>query len=218
MNGDIRLDIRPPARDEEALKRARLAALAELRAAPIARPWSRRAWLLVGGAAALTVTAALVVAALNWPLPVSGLRLPGVALLLAAQVLGLFAALSPGRSRLAEASWLTAAGGVLAVMLGRVLVTPPVDPTTGWICLVTELLAGLAPLALVLVGLRDSGWNLRRAVTAGVALGAAGFIWGEVACERGLAHVLLHHGGAWLALALACVYLSRRLRPRSFAP
>ena len=217
MNGDD-IELGAPARDEPALKRARLAALAELRRAPTARPWQRQAWLLVGGAAALTAAAAVVVAALNWPLPAPGMRLPGMALLLAAQALGLFAALAPGRSRLAEASWLVAAAGALAVLLGRALGTPTADATPGWICSATEVLAGVAPLVLVLVGLRDSGWSWRRAVTAGVALGAAGFIWGEVSCQRGPLHVLIHHGGAWLALALACAYLSRWLRPRSFAP
>jgi hypothetical protein len=216
MNGDIELTA--PARDEQALKRARIAALAELRRAPAPRPWRRQAWLVVGGAVALTTAAGLVVTLLNWPLPAPGMRLPGMALLLAAQALGLLAALKPGRSRLAEVSWVAAAAGALAVLVGRALGTPTPDATPGWICSATELLAGVAPLVLVLVGLREGGFSWRRAVTAGVALGAAGFIWGEVACQRGLLHVLLHHGGAWLALALACVYLSRRLRPRSFAP
>jgi hypothetical protein len=217
MNGD-HIDFAQTPGDEEALKRARMATLAELRRSPVAKPWHQRAWLVVGGVLGLTAVAAMVVAVLNWPVPAPGARVPGVALLLAAQLLGLFSALAPGRSRLAEVSWVLAAAGALAVLAGRALGATAAEPAPGWICSVTELLAGVAPLALVLAGLRDIGWSWRRAVTAGVALGAAGFIWGQVACERGLPHVLLHHGGAWLALAAACVYLSRRLRPRSFAP
>jgi hypothetical protein len=216
IGDDIPLTTTPT--DEAALMRARLSALAELKRSPVARPWRRRVRLIVAGAVGLTVLAALGVAAINRPLPAVGARLPGVALLLVAQVLGLYAALAPGRSPLAPVSWLAAAGGAVAVMLGRVLGGPAADGSGGWICSSTELLAGLAPLAVVLAGLRDGGWSWRRAGTAGVALGAAGFIWGEVACQRDLLHVLLHHGGAWIVLTIACVYLSRWLRPRSFAP
>jgi hypothetical protein len=213
-DGDIDL----PAPDQAALKRARQAALAELRRVPRVQPWRRRALLVVALAAATTALGALVIAALNWPLPAPAARGPGVALLLAAQVVGLWAALVPGRSRLAPLSWLLGAAGAAAVLVARATGTAGWDTSAGWVCTVTELLAALVPMVVVVGGLRDGAWSWRRAVTAGVALGAAGGIWGEVACERGLLHVVVHHGGAWLLLVVAVVLLSRRMRPRSFVP
>jgi hypothetical protein len=35
---------------------------------------------------------------------------------------------------------------------------------------------------------------------------------------RGARHVLVHHVGAWLFVALGCVAISRALPSRSFAP
>jgi hypothetical protein len=77
------------------------------------------------------------------------------------------------------------------------------------VCPASQLLVGLAPLAVVLRGLRGQAWSWRRGITAGLALGTTGAMWGQIACERDALHVALHHGGVWLALALCCAFLLR---------
>jgi hypothetical protein len=134
-------------------------------------------------------------------------RVPAIALLFLAQVSGLWAAGAPGGSRWAPVSWAAAVGGVVAVMVARP--TGGAVTFSGWECSASQLVVGLAPLAVVLRGLRGSVWSWRRGVTAGVALGTAGAIWGQIACEWSALHVAVHHGGTWLALALACALLLR---------
>ena len=49
-------------------------------------------------------------------------------------------------------------------------------------------------------------------------MAATGAIAGELSCERGWMHVLVHHVGAGLVIMAACVLISRAIRPRTFAP
>jgi len=57
-----------------------------------------------------------------------------------------------------------------------------------------------------------------RALLAGVAAAATGAMAGELSCGRGWSHVLIHHIGAAVAVAIACVLLARVRAPRSYAP
>jgi hypothetical protein len=163
---------------------------------------------LVGALAAL---GALILVALNWPRgPLLVARAPALALLALAQVAGLWAALGPGRSRWAPVAWAATAVGAAVALAGHV---GDVSPAPGWICTAIQLLGGLAPLAVVLRSLRGLPWSWQRAAGAGVALGTAGVIWGEIGCQRSALHVLVSHGGTWLCLIAACLLLSRLLRP-----
>ncbi len=200
-----------------ALQRARASALAELHRTPVAPSWRVGAARVIAIVAAVTAIGAVFVAftggvAAN----LATARVPGIALLGIAQVTGLWAALAPRRSRAKIVAPLTAvfgAGAVLVVRASSAALDLP-----GWICSLSHVATALLPLVAVVAGLRDAAWSPRRAVTAGLALGAAGPIWGEIACERGLAHVVLHHGGSWFVIAGACVVASRVLPRRSFAP
>ena len=148
-------------------------------------------------------------AALNWP--VGGLlaaRAPGLVLLLLAQLAGLWGALGRERSRWAGVSWLAAASGLALVLATRGAAG---TDGPGWICSISQLGAGLAPLGLVLSGLRESAFSWRRAISAGVAVGTTAIIWGEMACQRIALHVVVHHGGAFLLLLALCLCSSRAL-------
>ena len=192
-----------------ALDRARGEALRELAASGPARPWRIQARTLAG---------VIVVAVINWP-PSMLLRnrWPAMVALGVAQVVGLVAAIAPGRSRLGPVSWALAALGVLVVLARRH--TAGADTALpGWICSASHLAVGLVPLTLVVRRLRDITFSFRRAFTAGLALGVSAPLWGEVACERGLSHTLIHHVGSLVLLALACLILSRTGPRRSYAP
>jgi hypothetical protein len=206
------------ARDQRALAGTRQTALAALRAAGPARPWSAEAGRLVAAAVATTLAGAVAVAALDHGAsPLLTWRLPGLALLMIAQAVGLWAASAPGRSRLAPLSWALFAAAVAVLVTARAGVGEAT--AGGWVCSASHVTFGLAPLALVLAALRDVAESGRRALTAGLAVAAAGLFWGEVVCDRGVAHVLTHHLGAAAALTVACLLASRfLLARRSFAP
>jgi len=103
-----------------------------------------------------------------------------------------------------------------ALVLSRGAGAPSSTPE--WVCSASHLGIGLAPLAFALWGLRQSAWQWSRSVAAGFGAGTAGALLGELACHRGAHHVLVHHVGAWIVVSTACVLLSRRARPRTFAP
>lgn len=200
-----------------ALERARAGALAELRQAPVARSWRRRAVLVVAGVVGVTaVGAAFVAFAGGVAAELATARVPGIALLAVAQVAGLWAMLAPGRPVARVVAPLAAVCGAAAVLLARGPTAAAELP--GWICSASHVATALVPLAVIAVGVRDSAWSLRRAWMGGLALGAAGPIWGEIACERGWEHVVLHHGGSWLVIAAATVVVARFVPRRSFAP
>ena len=210
------LAVPPPA--PAALDRARGEALRELAAAGPARPWRVQARRLAATVGAITLAGVIVVAAINWPPSVLlRTRWPAMVFLGVAQIVGLIAAIAPGRSRLGPVSWALAAPGVVVVLAHR-HAGGGHTALPGWICSASHLAVGLVPLTLVVRRLRDISFSFRRAFTAGLALGVSAPLWGEVACERGLSHTLVHHVGSLVLLAVACLVLSRTGRRRSYAP
>lgn len=204
-----------PARDA-AIKRARAGALAELRRTPIAPSWRRQALTVIAVVTGVTALGAAFVAFHKGLAPAFAGRVPGLVLLATAQVCGLWAALSPRRSPAGGLAWISAALGAGAVLIARGATGE--SPLPGWTCSASHVATALGPLIVVVLALRQSAWSAGRVLTAGLAVGVAGPIWGEVTCERGVAHAALHHGGSWLIIAAACYVLSRRLTRRSFAP
>jgi hypothetical protein len=206
--------------DERAPDRVRAAALAAMRSSGPVRPWQAQARALVFAVAAMTLLGAVVAAFSGTGWWLLGPRLPVLALLLGAQVVSLWAAVSPATarddSRLAPLAWLLVLAGATAVLGGRELVGG--DRSIGWICSLSHFGLGLAPLTAVLWSLRDMADDGRRAFTAGLGVATVGLFWGELACNRGIGHVLVHHFTAALLLTGAAVLVSRRLRRRSFAP
>jgi hypothetical protein len=197
------------------------AALGALRASGPARPWRARARTLILAVAAMTLAGAVVAAITGSGWWLLKPRLPVLALLLVAQGVLLWAAISPasasGASRLAPLGWLLVMSAAVGVLGGRDLVGT--DSSIGWICSLSELGFGLGPLVAVTWSLRDMADDGRRAFTAGLGVATVALFWGELACQRSIGHVLIHHfGAALLLLVAACVLASRRLRRRSFAP
>lgn len=204
-----------PAND--AVARARVAALAELRRTPVATPWRRQAAVVVTAWVAVSVAAgtATLVAALAGASDLVA-RGPLLVALLAVAVVGGVASLSP-RARL----WAPAAVGAALLTMAVLVVSRGVgapSSTPEWVCSLSHVSIGVLPLAVALWSLRQSAWSWRRALATGLGAGTAGAFLGELACHQGSRHVFVHHVGAWLVVTLACVAISRRLRPRTFAP
>jgi hypothetical protein len=204
-------------RPTDAPARARAAALDELRAAPVPTPWRAQARRLAGAFVATGVAAAaaaLVAAIADW----GGIAARAwlLAQLLALAAVAGFAALAP-RLHGARTAVLVAAPLLMAeLVLARGAGLPSQTPE--WVCSVSHVALGLLPLGAALWALRQCAWRWPRALAAGAGAGTAGALLGELACRRGGAHVLVHHVGAWLAIVAICVLVSRRARPRTFAP
>jgi hypothetical protein len=203
---------------DDALARSRAAALAELRATPASVSWRAQAWRVVAGFAGtglLGAAAALAASLSGWPRVLE--RAPLLLCLLATAALAGAAALAPPRGRLWRSAVLAAGPALMAALvLSRGPGTPSSTPE--WVCSASHIGIGLIPLTFALWGLRQSAWRWSRALAAGLGAGTAGALLGELACHRGAQHVLVYHVGAWIIVAAACVVLSRRARPRSFAP
>ncbi|HEX4404492.1 MAG TPA: DUF1109 domain-containing protein [Polyangia bacterium] len=202
-------------KDETApVARARAAALAELRRAPVAAPWTRQAARVVGASVILCALAAGVAVAASL---VTFAQAPFLAALLVVAVLGGVGAVAPRGRNLAVVVALAGAP-IAMVMIAWARGAGVPSSTPAWVCSVSHVGLDLIPLAFALAALRQSAWTWPRALAAGLGAGAVGAFLGELACHQGARHVLVHHVGAWLFVALACVAISRALPSRSFAP
>lgn len=197
--------------------RARAIALTELRRAPRAVSWRHDALTAVLLVLAAT-TMALGVGA--WLSIVEMHRLQGrwlpLLLLVAVQVVGVVAAIAPGRRTMRWSAAALAVVAAAALPLGRGLGLPSAMP--GFACSTSHLAVDLVPLALVLYFVRKFSVTTGRALLAGVAAAATGAMAGELSCGRGWSHVVIHHLGAGIAIAIACALLARARPPRSYAP
>ena len=197
--------------------RARAAALEELRRQPLAVSWQRDAARTLLGVLAATALVIGIGACVSIVDPARlGARLLPVALLVALQSVGIFAAIAPGKAALRWTVVFVAVAAVAAILIGRGAGAPRAIPAIA--CSGSHLAVDLIPLGFVLYSLRRFSWSLGRATLAGAAVAAAGAIAGELSCERGWVHVLVHHVGAGVVIVAACVLISRAIRPRTFAP
>jgi hypothetical protein len=197
------------------LDRAREVALAELRAAPVARPWrtqaARHAALTAGLTAAIAGAAALLGI---WRTP-SPVRVAAMALLLVGQALSAWAAWAPPRRARVVAPAVVLAAAAALLVLARGAGEPSSLPE--WVCSLTHLGIDVVPMALALRALRQGAWYGGKSVMAVVGVGATGALLGELACPGDVGHLVLHHFGAWLVAGLAAWALARRA-DRSPAP
>ena len=111
---------------------------------------------------------------------------------------------------------MLALGAAVAMLAGRGEGTIPGTPALA--CSTSHVAVDLIPLGLALFALRRFSWTLGRSLLAGAAAAATGAIAGELSCGRSWSHVLIHHIGAGVAIAIACVLLSRARPPQTFAP
>ena len=207
----------PEGRRSSAFARARSAALAELTRKPRARPWWRDALaavllVLASTAAVLAAGAWLSIDEID---RLSARWLP-LALLTIVQVLGVFAAIAPGKAVLRRIAAALAIGAAIAIVAGRGGGHPSMTPA--FACSTSHIAVDLVPLTLVLYSMRKFSVTLGRSLLAGVSAAATGAIAGELSCGRGWSHVLIHHVGSGAAIAIACVLLARYRQPETFAP
>ena len=137
-------------------------------------------------------------------------------LLTVVQALGILAAVAPGKPMLRKVVALLSVAAAIAILVGRGSGLTTTTPALA--CSTSHLAVDLVPLGLVLIALRRFSGTLGRSLLAGVAAAATGAIAGELSCGRGWSHVLVHHVGTGLALALGCVLLARLRQPETFAP
>lgn len=204
-----------------ALVSARQAALNELRAQPVVRGWKRDAVAAVSQfaavSAAVTLGAFVLAIAETRRVPA---HWPPVLLLFVSQALAVWAAVAPGpRSRRVGVVALgLGAVGVAMMIATRLAPGPVTSPRPGWVCSLSHLGVDVVPLLAGLWTLRQFAARPWRAALVGVAAGTLGAALGELSCARGWQHFLLHHLGAWLAVAVAAVVVHRFIRPRAFSP
>lgn len=200
-----------------ALERARAAALEELRRAPAAPSW-RRAAVLSSATLVLTILVTVLVALAT---SLTGAdhfisRVPWLVTLVVFGALASWAAIAPRAGAARPALVAVGLGLMAALVASRGTGLPSTAP--GWVCSASHLGLDLLPLGVALAVLRQAAWRWSRAVVAGLGAGSVGALLGELACHQGAKHVLVHHVGAWLLATAACVAISRKLRPRTFAP
>jgi hypothetical protein len=208
----------PPRLDPKALERALAASRAELALNRPVRSWRALAGGLFAASAGLALAVAAVFLALG---RTSGSvlvgRAPMLAMLLSTGAMCSWGALSP-RGRQAR---LAGVGMALVSAVLLVLTRAAPRGTSSlpeWVCTVSHVGMALVPLAVALAALRGAAFDPLRAVAAGLAAGTVGAFVGELACEQGPGHVATYHLGAWAVVTLMTWALSKRLKPRTYAP
>lgn len=208
----------PPRLDPKALERALAASRAELALGKPVRGWRSQALGLFAASAGMALAVAGVLLALGRTTGAMLLgRAPMLVMLLATGAVCSWGALMPRGRRVRQAglgmAWVSAA---LLVLTRAAPHGPAVLPE--WVCTASHLALALAPLTVAVVALRSAAFDPLRAAVAGLAVGTVGAFVGELACERGAEHVAAYHLSAWALLSLMTWALSKRLKPRTYAP
>ncbi|TQF09132.1 DUF1109 domain-containing protein [Myxococcus llanfairpwllgwyngyllgogerychwyrndrobwllllantysiliogogogochensis] len=207
-----------PRTDGASLERALASARGELALREPVRRWRTEAAWLMASSGGLAMGVAGVMLA-SGALTGSALleRVPLLLLLLATSAVCAWGALSPRGHGLRR-------GGVgLAMACAATLVLARGSPSTtpslpAWVCTVSHLAVGAAPLVVALWMLRGAAFQPLRALSAGLSVGTTGAFVGELACEQDWRHVASYHLFAWGLICVMALVLSRHLKPRSYAP
>ncbi|WP_375759202.1 NrsF family protein [Corallococcus exercitus] len=208
----------PPRLDPRAMERALAASRAELALKRPVRRWRAQAVGLFAASAGLALAVAgvfLAVGRLTGAM-LTG-RAPMLAMLLSTGAVCSWGALSP-RGR--QLRWVGVGMALLSSALLVLTRAAPRGPSTlpEWVCTVSHVALALVPLVVAVVALRSAAFDPLRAAVAGLAVGTVGAFVGELACEQGPGHVATYHLGAWALLTLTTWALSKRLKPRTYAP
>lgn len=205
----------PEAPRPAALERIRAAARAELARAP-RFDWRRDALRLFAITALLSVVVVTVAHfAGGWAVH-AGDRALTLTLLLSVQALGALAAFAPRARPLQLVTLSLAALGMVALVLLRGEGAP--SASHGITCTLSHVALAIGPLVAGVALLRHAAFAPSRALAAGSAIGTVGAFAGELVCGQGARHVALFHVPAWLVAVGLALFVSRRLRPLSFAP
>jgi hypothetical protein len=214
---DTLLTQAPPA-NAAALQRALAGARAELALQRPVRRWRAQvAWVFTTPVVLVLAIAGVLLIAGQASLPMLLGRWPLFALLWSTAGVCAWGALSP-RGRHARR-----VGIALSALSAAVLVLSRATPheashLSGWVCTASHAGVALLPMAVALLTLRSAAFHPLRALNAGLAVGTAGALVGELACTQDWRHVAGYHLSAWALVAAVSLVLSRFLKPRSFAP
>ncbi|RKH40669.1 DUF1109 family protein [Corallococcus sp. AB050B] len=208
----------PPRLDPKAMERALAASREELALKRPVRGWRSQAVGVFAASSglALAVTGVLLALGRTTGAVLTG-RAPMLAMLLSTSAVCSWGALSPRGRPLRQVGVVMA--GVSAVLLVLTRAAPR-GPSTlpEWVCTVSHVAVALVPLVVALVALRSAAFDPLRATVAGLSVGTVGAFVGELACEQGPGHVATYHLAAWALMTLATWALSKRLKPRTYAP
>ncbi|RKH68381.1 NrsF family protein [Corallococcus aberystwythensis] len=208
----------PPRLDPRAMERALAASRAELALKRPVRPWRSQAVGVFAASAGLALAVLGVFLALGRTTGamLTG-RAPMLAMLLSTGAVCSWGALSP-RGR--PLRWVGVGMALLSSALLVLTRVAPRGPSSlpEWVCTVSHVALALVPLVVALVALRSAAFDPLRAAVAGLSVGTVGAFVGELACEQGPGHVATYHLGAWALLTLTTWALSKRLKPRTYAP
>ncbi|WP_225412707.1 DUF1109 domain-containing protein [Stigmatella hybrida] len=207
----------PPA-NAAALQRALAGAREELALKRPVRRWrTQAAWVFAVPMALVLVTVGILLVAGQTSLPMLLGRGPLFALLWLTAGVCAWGALSPHGRQARRVGIALSAVSAAVLVLGRA--TPHAAPTlSGWVCTASHAGVALLPMAVALLTLRSAAFHPLRALNAGLAVGTAGALVGELACTQDWRHVAGYHLSAWALVAGVSLALSRFLKPRSFAP
>jgi hypothetical protein len=214
---DTLLSQAPPT-NAAALQRALAGARQELALKRPVRRWrAQAAWVFATPMALVIGITAVVLLAGQASLPGVLGKWPLFALLWFTAGICAWGALSPRgrRARLVGIVLSTVSAAVL--VLSRATPSAP-STLSGWVCTASHAGVALLPMAVALLTLRSAAFHPLRALSAGLAVGTAGALVGELVCAQDWRHVAGYHLSAWALVAGGALVLSRYLKPRSFAP
>ncbi|MGE6758863.1 DUF1109 domain-containing protein [Corallococcus interemptor] len=208
----------PPRLDPKAMERALAASRAELALKRPVRGWRSQAVGVFAASSglALAVTGVLLALGRTTGAVFTG-RAPMLAMLLSTSAVCSWGALSP-RGR--PLRWVGVGMALASAVLLVLTRAAPRGPSTlpEWVCTVSHVAVALVPLVVAGVALRSAAFDPLRATVAGLSVGTVGAVLGELACEQGPGHVATYHLSAWALMTLATWALSKRLKPRTYAP
>ncbi|RKI16168.1 DUF1109 domain-containing protein [Corallococcus sp. AB030] len=208
----------PPRLDPKAMERALAASRAELALKRPVRGWRSQALGVFAASAGMALAVMGVFLALGRTTGSMLMgRAPLLAMLLSTSAVCSWGALSPRGRRL---RWVGVGMALVSSALLVLTRATPRGPSSlpEWVCTVSHVALALVPLVVALVALRSAVFDPLRATVAGLAVGTVGAVVGELACEQGPGHVATYHLGAWALLTLVTWALSKRLKPRTYAP
>ena len=179
--------------------------------------WSKDLLLLALSTTGLTVVLAIGAFTLGgWELDMIPTRFFTLVPVLLIQLLAMVSCVAPRATRLGQFTVFLAP----ITFLLMVMLRPESEPTMNhpWVCSVSHFALAVLPLLIGFRVLAHAAISPWRAISAGLAAGSVGALLGELACGQGSTHIAMFHVPAWIFTAAIAYFVSRQIRPKSYAP